>query len=62
MTFKQLRVGQQFDFINDSNRMFNSFYHTCKKVSTRKYSYQTPDAEHTICVGSINVEVFHVGQ
>lgn len=57
MEFGQLKVGDQFDFIDDGNRMMNSFYRRCIKVSVRNY---VDDAlvEHRI--GSVRAKVYHV--
>lgn len=60
--FRDLAIGQTFDFINDNNRMWNSFYRRCIKTSTRKY--QTIDGEPVmqLRVGSVNAKVYHVAE
>ena len=61
-SFKSLPVGASFDFIDDANPSFNSFYSRCVKVSPRCYraSLNTFDAPVTLRVGSINAAVYHV--
>ena len=57
MKFRDLSIGDTFDFVNDSRPIFNSFFLRCKKVSTRRYE----DSEGYIHrVGSINAMVHHV--
>jgi len=65
--FRDLAVGQHFDFVDDS-RSFNSFFGRCHKLSARTYGWYVTDWEKagnplkviTSRVGSINVQVFHV--
>ena len=59
MKFKDLKLNQTFDWINDSKQGFNSFFKTCKKISSRKY-IDSDNVEHR--VGSINAKVFHVNK
>jgi len=61
MKFRDLHIGDTFDFVSN-NRMFNSFFDRCIKVSARKYkSIDNPrNAEFTYTVGTINCSVFHV--
>jgi len=59
MQFRDLAVGDTFDFIDPSRPGFNSFYSRCMKTSSRMYA----TADHPTYryrVGTINVEVFHV--
>lgn len=56
-TFGSLRIGQVFDFVNDANPTFNSFYLPCRKISDRRYVDET-GAVHR--VGSIQAAVYHV--
>jgi len=58
MKFKQLSIGQSFDFINDEKPSYNSFFKKCIKISPRKY---TDSDGMTHSVGSINANVFHAG-
>jgi len=64
MKFKDLAVGQRFDFINDGAKgyfTFNSFRDRCAKISARKYcslDRAMPDMQ----VGSVNVIVYHVSR
>lgn len=54
--FKNLAIGQSFDFISP-NRMMNSFYKRCTKISARKYRDED-GVEHTI--GSHYARVYNV--
>lgn len=55
--FRQLAIGQTFDFISPDN-MLNSFSDNCKKISNRKYASLETGLEYQI--GSVNCEVYHV--
>lgn len=57
-TFRDLNTGDTFDFLDDDNRMFNSFYDRCRKISFRRY--QSLDTGTIYQVGTINVRVHHV--
>lgn len=57
MTFGQLKIGAEFDFINDAQPMFNSFYRRCTKISARKYR-DSEGVEYRI--GSLSAKVYHV--
>ena len=60
--FRDLNIGDQFDFIGP-DRMLNSFYARCVKLSARTYTEADGENEpRPMRVGSINVEVFHVTQ
>jgi hypothetical protein len=75
--FRELSVGQTFDFVKP-NSVFNSFFDRCIKVGPRAYASLVNHAEFgrsvapipfrgvsiymIYKVGSINVEVFNVGQ
>lgn len=58
MKFRDLKIGDTFDFINPNNYMGgNSFYKTCERISARCYR----DSSGVIYkVGSINTPVYHV--
>ena len=56
MKFRDLSIGDTFDFISP-NQMLNSFYLRCTKTSTRTY---TDEEETRHRVGSINAEVYNV--
>lgn len=56
--FRDLRVGDTFDFINDENRILNSFYERVRKTSARKY--ETLDGTTSYRVGSVYAVVYHV--
>lgn len=60
MTFRELYVGQSFDWIDDANPSHVSFWGRCEKKSERTYTrwgHSTP----VYRVGTINATVFHVG-
>ena len=57
-TFKELAIGQTFDWIDDANPSRNSFFARCIKVSVRKYVAIDTGKEYA--VGSINAVVYHV--
>ncbi len=60
MSFKDLIIGQSFDFIDDAAKdsTTNSFFKRCTKTSARKYT-----ADGLIHkVGTINCSVYHVGR
>jgi hypothetical protein len=63
--FRDLKVGDTFDFIDDENRMYNSFYDRCVKLSAMTYKSIEPETRPerytgTYQVGSIKAQVFHV--
>lgn len=57
MQFRNLTIGQTFDWINDAT-LHNSFYKRCTKVGNT--TYQDADG-HYHSVGTTRAEVFHVG-
>lgn len=59
--FRDLSIGDTFDFISP-DRILNSFYETCKKVSARRYSYHNTQFNKDFIgeVGSIHAKVYHV--
>jgi len=57
MKFRDLKVGDTFDWLNDAKPMYNSFYLRCTKMSARGYEDER-GTQHK--VGSVNAEVFHV--
>ena len=57
-TFKSLTIGETFNFVS-SDRMLNSFYLTCTKISPRKYRDEH-GTEYT--VSSVNCEVYHINE
>ena len=59
MKFRDLQIGQSFDFINDSDIMKTSFFKRCIKISGRKY-IGVDNVSYTI--GSINANVFHIDE
>lgn len=59
MKFKDLAIGQEFDWINPAAPSFNSFYLRCHKTGERTYE----DSQlNTHKVGTIHADVFHVGE
>ena len=56
MTFKELSIGQSFDFI--AGNRFDSFFKRCIKTSARSY---TDDSGIRHRIGSISAKVYHVG-
>ena len=38
MKFRDLEIGDEFDFIDHKHPAFNSFFDRCVKVSPKKYS------------------------
>ena len=58
MKFRDLAIGDTFDFIGP-DRMFNSFYARCCKVSSRGYR---DDKLNRYQVGTVDCEVFHVNE
>lgn len=57
MKFKELKQGQEFDWIDDDNIGYNSFFKRCIKTAQR--TYKDTDGNR-YSVGSINAVVFHV--
>lgn len=57
MKFKDLKIGDTFDFISP-NHSWNSFFETCKKISP--WEYEANGRTHT--VGSAYAEVYHVNK
>ena len=55
--FRDLSIGDRFDWISDSNIGGNSFFRSCQKVSSRCYQ---DDAGYKYEVGSINAIIGHV--
>jgi hypothetical protein len=60
--FRELNVGDTFDFISP-DRMLNSYFRRCVKTGTRTYTpVEGEDAPAPIRVGSINANVYHVNE
>jgi hypothetical protein len=55
--FRDLPIGETFDFVSP-DRMMNSFYKRCTKISARRYRDDTGTMHR---VGSINAAVYHIG-
>jgi hypothetical protein len=65
MTFKQLSVGDTFDFVSDTS--YDSFYERCKKTSARGYVAINSDGSTNkrygkMRVGSLSAKVYHVSK
>ena len=58
--FKDLNIGDKFDFICPDGQPL--FFHTCTKISPRKYTWEIEEETFDSQVGSINVEVYHVNE
>ncbi len=59
MKFRDLKIGDTFDFIGP-DRAMNSFYRRCRKISARRYRDDVGVLEYK--VGSINCDVYHVNE
>ncbi len=59
MRFRDLKIGDTFDFVDDSKPGYNSFFKKCVKISDRKY--RDSDGQEYI-IGSQNAKVFHVNE
>lgn len=57
MQFKELQIGQHFDFVGNGMR-FNSFFDRCEKISIRKY--RSLETGLVFQVGTVNVAIGHV--
>ena len=55
--FKDLAIGQKFDWI-DPTSIRNSFFDRCEKISARQYRGVASGTVYK--VGSVNAKVFHV--
>ena len=68
MRFRDLAIGDTFDWINPMARERASYHHRCIKISARQYRgmYDTGHAEpcyrvgEPMTVGTINASVFSV--
>jgi hypothetical protein len=57
--FRELSIGDQFDWIDPNHPSHNSFYHPCVKTGPRTYK-SIKGMQYR--VGSINAKVYHVNQ
>ena len=66
MKFRDLSIGQTFDWIDDANPSHNHFFHRCRKISARKYETVEPGGamgKLMDCrVGTTSAKVFHVDE
>ncbi len=58
MKFKDLEIGEEFDFIAPNNTGYNSFFDRCRKISERRYISIYSGGQY--CIGTANCEVFNV--
>lgn len=56
--FRNLSIGDTFDFINQDAVGQNSFFKRCRKIGPRRYESVDEGFEYRI--GSVACEVFHV--
>jgi hypothetical protein len=60
MRFRDLSIGDSFDFIS-GNPLMDSFYGRCTKTSARTYEWPSLCGKvYRVKVGSINALVYHV--
>lgn len=60
MKFRDLRIGDRFDFIGPE-RLYNSFFAACTKTGKREYSWDYVDGKTlSTRVRTVNVRVYHV--
>ncbi len=57
MKFRDLGIGQGFDWINPAHGARNSFFEQCRKISARRYVGLSSGC--TYRVGTINAPVFN---
>ena len=57
--FRDVKIGQAFDFINDAEPQLTSFWHRCIKTGARTYENLTGVKYR---IGSVNAKVYHVGE
>lgn len=58
MEFRDLKIGQSFDFLNDAMPRYNSFFKRCTKTGFSTYEDEDGDRHR---VGTIKANVYHVG-
>ena len=59
MLFRDLNIGQTFDFIGPNPRC-NSFWKRCRKISSREYREIDPPNEIVHQISSTCAKIFHV--
>lgn len=57
-TFRNLAIGDTFDFLDPVNQRLNSYFYRCVKTGNRTYRAIEPQTDHRI--GTINCKVYHV--
>jgi hypothetical protein len=57
-TFRDLKIGQTFDFVNEDDIQHVSFFIKCRKVGIRKYTAK----DYTHEIGEMDCKVYHVGR
>lgn len=58
-TFNEMPIGTRFDFIDDKNPQYTSFFLACMKTGKRTY-VDSLGGMHR--VGTINAAVYHIGR
>ncbi len=58
--FRELAIGQTFDWVNPDRVGYNSYFKRCIKTGAR--SYEDVSNGDKMRVGSINAAVFHVDE
>jgi hypothetical protein len=57
--FRNLTIGQSFDFVDAQNPLSVSFWDRCVKIS--KSQYRSLNSGYVYTVGTVNVAVFNQG-
>jgi hypothetical protein len=60
-TFKDLEIGQTFDFVDPDAGTRNSFYARCVKLTARTYREINTSTGFVHRIGTVKARVFHVG-
>jgi hypothetical protein len=60
MRFRDLKRGDEFDFVDDARPLLTSFSERYIKVDRNRYEYEYRGRRLTVRVGSINAVVYHV--
>ena len=61
MQFRDLDIGQTFDFVRPGYS-YNTFFDRCVKTSPRLYVSVDNPTKLTYKVGTVKCEVYHVGE
>jgi len=60
MRFRDLAIGQTFDFIDPQAGTKNSFFHRCRKISNRSYRTAEDAGAPIMRIGTVACRVFNV--